>query len=867
AGAHLNQSLTIAGAATDANLASVIAHLYSLDGVETPQQTLMVNLTDLIGNDGRYSHLVDLNIAAGRLALPEGRVRLTIDATDQAGLTARDRVEFVIDTHPPQAVIRLDQADIAGQFTLTVDVDELHLASSRLFVGTYTPTQAQSLTAGVNRFTIDSRQFIDGPYPISINLRDQAGNEVRFDQAKFGLATSAVQAIVRIDNTAPRVELNAIDAHAAGALVIAGSILEGNLANARLHICDQTPAQAKATGASRTIDLAEHLGDADLGRRRFSVSVNTTALPDGPCRISASASDQAGNVHKRLATGAGVRQTLIDNTAPLATITVPTSPQRASFVVSATINDRNLLSAVVRWPKCGSASLPSFIDINLLDPSSSRRTGSTYTLLRDAIESKLTCLGEGRQGLELVVRDHAGNEVRRQASFVRDTIAPQLTLTHGSSFADLGHYRNSAPYTAKVTDANVTTVSISADTLQQSAGPNCSSNTVIGPRTLQPRAAPISGSFPNHHLPDGRYFLCLSARDSAGNQAVLRQPPGTSSRPGGIVIDNTQARAWFGTHLNHLKGTVSIHMAIDETNIHRAELAVYHQSNKSLAKKFTVQIPSNSQDFVWPLNTTQFRGGNYYLSLIITEKSGQVTTSTTRTSLNNAGQLDRSGRGSSGQFDIIIDNTAPVVNISDFRHSSRQPNNLLNGAVIVNATVQETNLARHELRLQRSGVNRLLYNSSSRLNTALRFTFNTTIVADGQYNLVYTATDHAGNSRSDTTTIVIDNTVAQVSLNNPPSTWQRGSVTISYTITEQHSRSLELYAGTRRIALLGTSSGSYRLGSSLVGNGRHTLKLRFTDQFGTVTEARATRTLNIDYLAPVVSQASFKNPANNTVDC
>lgn len=865
AGAHLNQSLTIAGAATDANLASVIAHLYSLDGVETPQQTLMVNLTDLIGNDGRYSHLVDLNIAAGRLALPEGRVRLTIDATDQAGLTARDRVEFVIDTHPPQAVIRLDQADIAGQFTLTVDVDELHLASSRLFVGTYTPTQAQSLTAGVNRFTIDSRQFIDGPYPISINLRDQAGNEVRFDQAKFGLATSAVQAIVRIDNTAPRVELNAIDAHAAGALVIAGSILEGNLANARLHICDQTPAQAKATGASRTIDLAEHLGDADLGRRRFSVSVNTTALPDGPCRISASASDQAGNVHRRLATGAGVRQTLIDNTAPLATITVPTSPQRASFVVSATINDRNLLSAVVRWPKCGSASSPSFIDINLLDPSSSRRTGSTYTLLRDAIESKLTCLGEGRQGLELVVRDHAGNEVRRQASFVRDTIAPQLTLTHGSSFAGLGHYRNSVPYTAKVTDANVTTVSISADTLQQSASPNCSSNTVIGPRTLQPRSAPILGSFPNSRLTDGRYFLCLRARDSAGNQAVLRQPSGTSSRPGGIVIDNTRARAWFGTRPNHLKGTVNIYVAIDETNIHRAELAVHYQSNQRLAKKFTVQIPSNSRDFVRLLNTAQFSDGNYYMILTITEKNGQVTTSTVRSPLSSSGQLDRSGRGSSTRFDIVIDNTAPVINISDIHHSSRRPNNLLNGTITVNATVRETNLARRELRLQSSGVNRLLYSSNSSSNTALRFTFNTTTVADGLYNLVLIATDQAGSSRSDATAIVIDNTAARLSLNNPSSSWQRGTATLSYTVTEQHPRSLELFAGARKITTLSTASNSYRLSSHLVGSGSHTLKLRLTDQFGVVTEARASRTLNIDRTAPQVSKHAFQDPSNGGV--
>ena len=865
AGAHLRQSLTIAGTATDANLASVIAHLYSLDGEDTPRQTLMVNLTDLIGDGGLYNHLVDLNTVAGRLALPEGRILLTIESSDQAGLTARDRVEFVIDTQPPQAVVSLEQADVAGDFALTVEIDERHLVASRLLVGTHAPAQGQSLTAGLNRLTIDSREIADGLYPISVYLRDQAGHETRLDQAQFGQASSSARAVVRIDNTAPRVELDAINAHTAGGLVISGNVIEGSLADAHLHICDQTPGQAKASGASRTIDLAEHLTKAGLGRSRFSVSLDTTSLTDGLCHISASASDQAGNVHNRLATGVEVRQTLIDNTAPVASVSVPTSAQRASFTVSADVNDRHLLSAVVRWPKCGNASPQPFIEFDLLDPRSSRRTGSRYTLLRDIIEPKLTCLSDGRHSLELVVRDHAGNEERRQATFVRDTLAPQITLAQSDSFMSLGHYHSDVPIAARVIDASSTTASISLDTLAQSASPNCSSNTILGPLTLQPPSTPISGTFSRQRFADGRYFLCLTARDSAGNQTVLRQPLGSASRPGGIVLDYKPARTWFGARLNHFKSTVSLYLAIDEINIHRVELLVYHLSSGRFVKKCTLPVPTNSRDFVWRLNTAEFSDGSYFMGLRITEKSGKMTFGLRRTALTSSGQLDRSGRDLSSRFNFVVDNTAPVVNISDIHHSGRTPHNLQRGSITANATVRETHLARRELRVRGTGVDRLLYSLNSSSTIDLRYEFNTVTVADGLYQLVFIAIDQAGNSRSDATDIVIDNTVARVSLHNPPSSWQRGSVTLNYTVLEQHRRSMELYAGTKRITTLSPYTGSYKLETHLVGNGSHTLKLRFTDQFGTVTEARSARPLYVDRTAPHVSTLSFKNPVSGAV--
>lgn len=134
----------------------------------------------------------------------------------------------------------------------------------------------------------------------------------------------------------------------------------------------------------------------------------------------------------------------------------------------------------------------------------------------------------------------------------------------------------------------------------------------------------------------------------------------------------------------------------------------------------------------------------------------------------------------------------------------------------------------------------------------------------GITTVTFTATDDAGNSASDSSTVtVIDTTLPSVSITQPVNGSKISSSTVTITGTVNNpsnvqSVKLSIDGGSQTQALLNATSGIWKFGPIALAEGIHTAKANVTNSVNST--ATATVSFTIDTIPPLISIVS---PANN----
>ena len=842
-GQHIASAITVSGAARDDNLASLTLQAPGASGAQR------IDLLAALSGQGRFSHR--LAVGAGASAIPDGAAEIVLIATDLAGHSQSRRLSVVIDTQPPTASLALSASEVRGSLRIDIDIEEANLLLSSVHLRDQVIEAGDSLVAGNNRITIDTRQFADGGYPLQVLLKDQAGNSLNAVAATDADGRRHDPAIIHIDNTDPIASLDAIAAHSKGVLTISGHVTEARIADARLHICRGRGSQGSS------VDLSGQLRRQGGNRRQFSHRIDTARLAEGECRIEIEATDRAGGA------GASRISTHIDNTVPVASLGLPTMPMKGGFIPTVRISESNLASATLHWPGCPGARNP-VVSLDLLDARLSQRSGTLYTLLESAITPKISCLADARHSVRLTVRDRSGNETVEVGSFVRDTSAPRIAARIHSHTSGQGHYRGSLRYTLNITDDS--RIKLQAGLERHSNAPgdgNCASNPFVRERSFVPAPYNRVINVNSKTYADGVYLLCVYAQDEAGNTIVHRPSRlGAGAGENGIVIDNTAPQGWMASTSTHTNGPVSFRIAYEESNISAMTLTARQSQAPISSARWTVPVPADTDEFLFnDANISRLYATDYHFSLFIRDKAGNGTNLTARHAIAS-GRIQRN-EAAEESFVITLDKTPPVVTTTIRPTSTAMGKTLVRGNLSISASVREEALDRVVIYLSgRLGSSHVAsFDGQSRPHN-ISHTLNTRRYGDGEYTLETIAYSRTGDYTTDLKPLTIDNTAAVVTLGNLPSNYTRSSTTFSYSIAERHLRSLSLFVGSRSISL-DPSKSAYPFNTRNVGDGEHSLKIRAIDAFGSVVETTAARKLKVDNSPASLRSHQFSQTSGN----
>jgi subtilase family serine protease/flagellar hook assembly protein FlgD len=317
-----------------------------------------------------FTAMAETHAGTGELSapldhVPEGPIRLRVQAEDLAENRSSSLLDVIIDRTPPLPRITSPPANayvsgLRGPYSLDGSIEELNLASWQLRLGTTVLREGTSLPAPGRLLHWDPLTVADGPYTLTLQALDLAN------------LTGTASVNFTVDNTPPVVQI-----HAAGSPVYLklGSVLRGsatdlNLENYRVDIAPGGSARWSEVGRGTT-----EVRDAPL--------TTLSVLPaDGTYGLRLTAVDKAGNESST------VQEVVVDTTAP------------QSVVLTAEL--RNRRDADVRWVVASEPDAAGYILF---------RNGSR---LNTALLTTTSYLDVGLPGGTYVytvkVVDHAGNE-------------------------------------------------------------------------------------------------------------------------------------------------------------------------------------------------------------------------------------------------------------------------------------------------------------------------------------------------------------------------------------------------------------------------------------------------------------------------
>lgn len=193
---------------------------------------------------------------------------------------------------------------------------------------------------------------------------------------------------------------------------------------------------------------------------------------------------------------------------------------------------------------------------------------------------------------------------------------------------------------------------------------------------------------------------------------------------------------------------------------------------------------------------------------------------------------------------VTADVTAPTVSFA-----SPPANAWVRGTITVSFSVSDPNL----------DVATLTYGGTSVDVTGMTSaSVNTATLADGDQTLTLTARDQAGNSRSATLTVKVDNTRPTAVLRSPASgTFLSGSVGFSFIASDANVKTANLTIGTQVIDVRGVSTAT--VNTATLADGTSSVTLAVSDLAGNT--ASDTMSVTVDNTDPAVTISS---PQANT---
>lgn len=330
---------------------------------------------------------------------------------------------------------------------------------------------------GTWEVTFDTKalNLTDGAYGINVYFVDMAGN------------VTTKHITFQLDNTYPSFAINtpANNATVAGTITINAEVTDANdITKLLMNIGGH--AYSWANGSSATITR-----NGDI----FSVTIDTTTLPDGPVYVVLRATDGAGNV-RYWNNNANNRQHVfyVDNSAPVVTDT---------FTVNLLTNENKTLQPTVTDANSPLTYLWSVSDQKLLQGNPSQPLNGTNLEIGSAPKGNYTVM--------LTVTDPAGNATTKTYNVTISTPASFNSLTQnivgGRGGGNGGNTGNNA-VTPQVLGAETTTPS---DTTSTDTGTDGTDGQVKGDSTVKTENTASTSTKSSNFLGLGWWWLLIVA--------------------------------------------------------------------------------------------------------------------------------------------------------------------------------------------------------------------------------------------------------------------------------------------------------------------------------------------------------------------
>ncbi len=586
-----------------------------VDGDGTPDFTVIAD------GDGNWSITPDTPLADG--------VIVTVTATDAAGNISNPASDTVDAAAPVVAFNDLTTNDTTPALTGSVD-DPTATVVVTINGADYTATNNGDGTWTLADDAVAA--LAEGSYTATVTATDPEGN--------VGTNTGTVV----IDTTAPA----APTVEAGNGTEITGTAEAGATVNVDVD-GDGTP------------DFTV-IADGD---GNWSVTPDTP-LADGVV-VTATATDEAGNT-------SGPASDTVDAVAPVVTINDVTTNDTAP-ALTGTVDDPTATVVVT-------------IDGN--DYTATNNGDGTWTLADDVVAT----LAEGSYPTSVTATDNAGNTDTDTGTVVIDTTAPTVAIN------DLTTNDTTPELTGTVNDPNAVVV-VTIDGNDYTA-----TNNGDGTWTLADNVVAT--------LAEGSYPTSVTATDAAGN---------TVTNTGTVVIDTTAPTV----AINDLTTNDTTPELTGTVNDPNAVVVVTIDGNDYTA--------TNNGDGTWTLADNAVAAlaeGSYPTSVTATDAAGNTVTNTGT---------------------VIIDTTAPTVAINDLTTNDTTPEltgtvNDPNAVVVVTIDGNDYTATNNG-----DGTWTLADNAVATL-------------AEGSYPTSVSATDAAGNTVTNTGTVIIDVTAPTVAIND-----------------------------------------------------------------------------------------------------
>ncbi len=201
---------------------------------------------------------------------------------------------------------------------------------------------------------------------------------------------------------------------------------------------------------------------------------------------------------------------------------------------------------------------------------------------------------------------------------------------------------------------------------------------------------------------------------------------------------------------------------------------------------------------------------------------------------------DAAGNSATTSQSVVVDNTAPTA-----AFTSPAGNDWVRGTVTVFFIAADANLK--SLTLSFGGLSVDVAGRTS-------YSLDSGTLADGSQTLTLTATDSAGNVKSASLVLNVDNTAPQVSISAPTANANlRGTNTITWSASDTNLLQLSLVIDGQARDVTGTTSYSWN--TNTAGDGIHTIVVRALDRAG--NQGEATVTVTTDNVSVATGNAVF----------
>jgi VCBS repeat-containing protein len=758
--------------------------------------------------------------------LADGLHTLNVTSTDLAGnVSPNASISFTVTTAAPTPVTNLVVSDNVGatQGTLTsgASTDD----NTPTLTGTATAgniviisegsTVLGSVVAGTGgAWSFTTAALSDGSHPLSVTVRDAAGN-----------TSAATNFTVNVDTVAP----------ANSTLLITNDVTSTTVPNGG-STNDSTPTLSGTAEAGSRVSIYD--GSTLLGTAIASGTgawtFTTAVLAQGSHPLSVTVTDAAGNV-----SGSTSATVIIDTVAPVAVTGLAAANNNGSTPVAIANNG----STNDNTPALsGTAEAGSLVIIR----DGTSIIGSVTAGSNGAWSFTTPTLADGAHTFNVTARDAAGNvSPNATLTLTVDTVAP-APVTNLAINDDVGASQGPLANGAVTDDAT--------PTLSGTAEANAIVTIYDGTTVLGSVVAGTGGAwtFTTATLSNGVHPLSVTVKDAAGNTS-------SASATVSITVDTVAPTASTLVITNDITSTTVPSGGSTNDNTPTLSGVAEAGSRVSIYDGSTLlgtAIASGTG--AWTFTTGVLSTGTHPLSVTVTDAAGNVSGSTSAS--------------------VIIDTTPPaaVTNLVAANNNGSTAVTIPNNGVTNDNTPLLTGSGEIGARISVYDGTTLLGTTTVGSNGT--WSFVSTALSNGAHTLNVTATDAAGNvSPNASTTLTIDtvapNPVTNLVITDDVGTIQgtlaNGAVTDDATPTlsgtAEANAIVTIYDGTTVIgSTTANGSGAWSFTTATLSNGTHPLSVTVTDAAGNTSSASATVSITVDTVAPTASTLVITNDVTNT---